>query len=212
MSKITTVLFDFDGVIADTEKLYDIFWNGVADRRNFGVDNFASRIKGRTLPSIFDQYIPNASQEERNSILKECDEFEEVMDFEEVAGSLAFVAELKKRGYKVGMVTSSGDVKMARAFRKMNLAPLFDTLVTANRITQGKPHPMGYLLAAEDLGAKPEECVVFEDAFSGIQAGTAAGMRVIGLSTTNPKESLEDKVHGVIPNFIDIEGVISLLA
>ena len=60
---------------------------------------------------------------------------------------------------------------------------------------------MCYLLAAKDLNVSPADCIVFEDSFAGIQAGTSAGMRVIGLTTTNPKESLKDKVYEVIPNF-----------
>ena len=68
-------------------------------------------------------------------------------------------------------------------------------------ITQGKPDPMCYLLAAKDLNVSPEDCIVFEDSFNGIQSGKDAGMRVIGLSTTNPAESLRDKVYEVIPNF-----------
>jgi len=78
---------------------------------------------------------------------------------------------------------------------------LFETVVCADRITKGKPDPMCYLLAAADLGVSPEDCIVFEDSFYGIQSGTNAGMRVVGLSTTNPVETLIDKVHTVVPNF-----------
>ena len=88
-----------------------------------------------------------------------------------------------------------------RAFGLLHLDNLFDTLVTADRITQGKPDPMCYLLAAKDLNVSPEDCIVLEDSFNGIQSGKDAGMRVIGLSTTNPAESLRDKVYEVIPNF-----------
>ena len=63
---------------------------------------------------------------------------------------------------------------------------------------------MCYLLAASDLHVSPTDCLVFEDSFAGIQAGTNAGMRVIGLSTTNSEESLKDKVHHIIPNFQNI--------
>ena len=90
---------------------------------------------------------------------------------------------------------------MKRAFGLLHLDNLFDTLVTADRITQGKPDPMCYLLAAKDLNVSPEDCIVFEDSFNGTQSGKDAGMRVIGLSTTNPAESLRDQVYEVIPNF-----------
>jgi beta-phosphoglucomutase-like phosphatase (HAD superfamily) len=60
---------------------------------------------------------------------------------------------------------------------------------------------MCYLLAANDLNTLPENCYVFEDSFNGIAAGNAAGMKVIGLSTSNPAESIRDKALKVIPDF-----------
>ena len=65
--------------------------------------------------------------------------------------------------------------------------------MSADRITKGKPDPMCYLLAASDLHVSPSDSLVFEDSFAGIQAGTNAGMRVIGLSTTNSEESLKEQ-------------------
>jgi beta-phosphoglucomutase-like phosphatase (HAD superfamily) len=60
---------------------------------------------------------------------------------------------------------------------------------------------MCYLLAAKDLNVLPENCLVFEDSFNGIASGNAAGMKVIGLSTTNSAESIRNKVVKVIPDF-----------
>ena len=116
-------------------------------------------------------------------------------------GSIEFIRMLKEHGVQIGLITSTDNAKVKRAFGLLHLDNLFDTLVTADRITQGKPDPMCYLLAAKDLNVSPEDCIVFEDSFNGIQSGKDAGMRVIGLSTTNPAESLRDKVYEVIPNF-----------
>ena len=116
-------------------------------------------------------------------------------------GSIEFIRMLKEHGVQIGLVTSSDNAKVKRAFGLLHLDNPFDTLVTADRITQGKPDPMCYLLAAKDLNVSPEDCIVFEDSFNGIQSGKDAGMRVIGLSTTNPAESLRDQVYEVIPNF-----------
>ena len=80
---------------------------------------------------------------------------------------------------------------------------LFDTIVSAERVEYGKPNPECYLLAAKDLNVKPENCIVFEDSFAGIEAGNAAGMVVVGLATTNPANMLEDKTVKVIPDFSD---------
>ena len=134
-------------------------------------------------------------------VTRESTEYEKTMPLPPMAGSIEFIRMLKEHAVQIGLVTSSDKAKGKRAFGILHLDNLCDTLVTADRITQGKPDPMCYLLAAKDLNVSPEDCIVFEDSFNGIQSGKDAGMRVIGLSTTNPAESLRDKVYEVIPNF-----------
>lgn len=199
--RVKTALFDFDGVVVDTEPIYDIFWNEAGKRYGLGIDNFAAVIKGTTLPYIMDKYFSDRSEEFRQMVVKESTEYESTMPLPAMPGSMEFLHMLKDKGVQIGLVTSSDDSKIARAFKLHHLENMFDTVVTADRITRGKPDPMCYLLAASDLGVSPADCLVFEDSFAGIQAGTDAGMRVIGLSTTNPVESLKDKVYEVIPNF-----------
>ena len=199
--KLKTALFDFDGVIVDTEPIYDIFWNEAGERYGTGIDNFAAVIKGTTLPYIMEKYFSDRPEEFRQMVIKESTEYESTMPLPAMPGSLEFLHLLKEQGVQMGLVTSSDNSKVERAFKLHHLEGMFDTIVTADRITRGKPDPMCYLLAANDLGVSPSDCLVFEDSFAGIQAGTAAGMRVIGLSTTNPDESLKDKVYEVIPNF-----------
>lgn len=202
--KLKTALFDFDGVIVDTEPIYDIFWNEASLRYNLGIDNFAEIIKGTTLPSILQTYFSAHTEEFRQMVVQECTAYESDMPIPPMPGSIEFLHLLKKQGVRIGLVTSSDNVKVERASRLLHLENLFDTIVTADRITEGKPAPMCYLLAASDLQVAPEDCLVFEDSFAGIEAGSRAGMRVIGLSTTNSPESLKDKVHQVIPNFTKI--------
>lgn len=201
MEKMKTALFDFDGVIVDTEPIYDLFWNDAAIRYELGIENFAHKIKGTTLPHILEKYFSGYSEEFRQKVVRESTEYEKEMPFPPMPGSIEFLQMLKAHGVKTGLVTSSDDTKIERAFRLLPLGNLFDTVVTADRITKGKPDPMCYRLAASDLKEDPADCLVFEDSFAGIQAGNAAGMRVIGLSTTNPADALKDKVFAVIPNF-----------
>ncbi|HAD00714.1 MAG: HAD family phosphatase [Parabacteroides sp.] len=203
MNKQKYVLFDFDGVLVNTEPIYDIFWNEAGVRYGLG-ENFASKIKGTTMPYVMETYFSDASEETKASVLQESNEFEKQMDFPTIDGALDFVYNVKKEGFKVGLVTSSQDFKMERAFSILSLNNVFDTIVTADRITKGKPDPMCYLLAANDWNAKPENCIVFEDSFAGIKAATLAGMRVIGVSSTIPAEELSDKVHDVIPDFSSV--------
>ena len=79
--------------------------------------------------------------------------------------------------------------------------------------TRSKPAPDCFLLGAEVFETVPANCVVFEDSFHGLQAGTSAQMAVVGLSTTNPAEAIKDKCNQVIPDFTGFtyKDMISLL-
>ncbi len=201
MKQLKTALFDFDGVIADTESIYDTFWDEMGLRYQVPYEHFAHIIKGTTVFQIIDKYFSKFPKETQTKIIKESNEFDYTMPIPPLPGSVKFVKELKKNGVKIGLVTSSDNKKMVRALQLLDLTDTFDTLVTSNRITRSKPDPMCFLLGASDLKTEPAQCLVFEDSLAGIEAGNRAGMRVIGLSTTNPAEAIRDKVYTVIPNF-----------
>ena len=194
-------LFDFDGTLVDTEPIYDIFWNKKAAEYRLGIDNFAARIKGTTMPDILKTYFSHFTEAQRQQLIDEALAYEAEMDFPVFPGALDFVRMLKREGMSLGLVTSSEGWKIERAFGLLGLNGVFDTVVTADRITHGKPDPMCYRLALADLQLQPADAIAFEDALAGIQAATGAGLRVIGLSTTNQAEALRDKVYAVIPGF-----------
>lgn len=203
MKHKTAYLFDMDGVIIDTEPQYDIFWRKTAGQYRLGIENFEKIIKGTILPTILATYFAHFPEETHKTIAAAVQAFEMEMDIIPVPGVLAFLENTKKAGIPMGLVTSSDDRKIDYVFSRLPIRPYFDTLVSAGRITRGKPDPMCYLLAAQDVGVSPENCYVFEDSFNGIQAGNAAGMNVIGLSTTNPAESIMADCVLVIPDFED---------
>lgn len=208
-----SVLLDMDGVMLNTEPLYDKFWEEAAVRYNISIPNFARVIKGTTLPNILKQYFSEYSQEEINQLIKDVDDCEANMIFDEIPGSIDFVKTLKEAGVKVGLVTSSTSRKMVEVNKQREFDLLFDTIITAEHVTHGKPNPECFLIGARNLGGDPKNCFVFEDSHAGIQAGTAAGMRVIGLSTTLGEEAIKDKCLKVIPDFknITIEDLKQLL-
>lgn len=201
MGKITCVLFDMDGVMLDTEPQYDKFWKHASERYNIGISDFEKKIKGTTLPNILKKYFSEYTQSEVDALVEELDRFESEMVYPEIAGSIDFVKKLKTAGYKVGLVTSSTETKLVGVNKAHRFDELFDTVVSAARVKNGKPNPDCYLLAAKDLGVEPQNCVVFEDSFAGIDAATAAGMPVVGLATTNSAELLENKCVKIINHF-----------
>lgn len=79
-----------------------------------------------------------------------------------------------------------GGEERKAGFRDLGLGDVFKTAVTAEHVKRGKPAPDVFLEVANRLGAIPERCVVFEDAPAGVEAGRAAGMKVVGVTTTHP--------------------------
>ena len=201
--KTIAALFDFDGVVVDTEPQYSLFWDEKGKKYHPEIPEFGHHIKGQTLIQIYSQFFlqPEGLQSE---ITRELLDYETRMSFEFIPGVVDFMKELRLKGVKIAIVTSSNDQKMANAHRALpELKSMVDYIVTADKVSHSKPHPECFLLGAESVQVPVENCVVFEDSFHGIESGRRAGMKVIGLATTNPASSIEDKVSLVIPDFVD---------
>lgn len=201
--KPIAALFDFDGVVVDTEPQYTLFWDEKGKKFHPEIPDFGHHIKGQTLIQIYKQYFrqPEGLQDE---ITRQLLDYELTMHFEYIDGVVDFMKELREKGVKLAIVTSSNDAKMANAYREHpELKSMVDYIVTADRVTHSKPHPECFLLGAEMLGVEKDDCIVFEDSFHGIEAGTRAGMKVIGLATTNSAEAIAAKCALVIPDFTD---------
>ncbi|MGL4852138.1 MAG: HAD family hydrolase [Phocaeicola sp.] len=201
--KRVAALFDFDGVVVDTEGQYTNFWDKQGMRFIPNMVDFGRIIKGQTLNQIYDGYF-KGMQKEQQEITKALNLFEENMTFEYIPGVVDFMKELRVKGVKIAIVTSSNNMKMEKAYAAHpELKGLVDAIFTADNFTQSKPNPECFLLAAKQFGVEPAECVVFEDSFHGLEAGRRAGMYVVGLSTTNSESDILDKCNRVIPHFVN---------
>ena len=198
----------------DTESQYSIFWNGVGKKYHPEYEEFGKIIKGQTLRQIYDRYFAGM-EKEQEEITEALNRFEAQMKYDYIPGVTDFMRELHAHGVKIAIVTSSNEQKMANVYAvHPELKDLVDRILTAEMFTRSKPAPDCFLLGAEVFDTVPENCVVFEDSFHGLEAGNAAGMTVIGLSTTNPAEAIQDKCRLVISDFtsFDYEKMRSLLA
>ena len=197
------VLFDFDGVIADTESQYTYFWNKMG-MDYLGLEEFGHTIKGQTLVQIFGKFF-NGMVKEQEEIVPQLNAFEQNMSYDYIPGALEFMQELKKRGIRSAIVTSSNDIKMSNAYAAHpELHDLVDAVLTSEHFSKSKPDPECFLKGMEVLGATPQETIVFEDSFHGITAGRASGAKVIGLATTNKREALTPLCDMVIDDFTQI--------
>lgn len=200
MNSFKIALFDLDGTVFDTEKQYSIFWGNIGQRYHPEIENFDKIIKGTTLVQIYDRYF--ADLQLQQTITCELDEWEKHMKYEFVPGVKEFIADIKKHGVKCAVVTSSNEKKMQSVRASVpEFSEMFDRVLTAEMFAASKPNPDCYLLGAEVFGVGVGDCIVFEDAFTGIEAGMRAGMFTVGLATTNPREAIEGKCHVVFDDF-----------
>lgn len=213
-TKCIAALFDFDGVVMDTETQYSLFWNKIGKQYFPQIEEFGRIIKGQTLVNIYAKYFAGMEKEQQD-ITARLNQFEKDMAYEYIPGVVDFMKDLSAHGVKMAIVTSSNDLKMANVYKAHpELKELVDRILTAEMFTRSKPAPDCFLLGAEVFGTVPQNCVVFEDSFHGLEAGNAAGMAVVGLCTTNPKEAIADKCKLVMPDFtaFSFEKMKALLA
>ena len=196
------VLFDFDGVVMDTETQYSRFWHQIGVEY-LGMDNLEGQIKGQTLTYIYNTFF-DSLRDKQPEITARLNRFEQEMSYDYVPGLPQFVAELRGKGVRTAVVTSSNEQKMSAVYRvHPEVREWFDRILTADMFSRSKPAPDCFLMGMELLGATPQTTYVFEDSFNGLKAGMASGSTVIGLATTNDRHSISPLCHCVIDDFQD---------
>lgn len=196
-------LFDFDGVLMDTEAQYTRFWDETG-RKFVDMDGFGSMIKGQTLVQIFGKYFADRTEEELRAVEEAINEYERNMTYEFIPGARGFLNELRQAGIPTAIVTSSNNQKMSQVYKAHpDLHTLVDAILTSEHFSKSKPDPECFQKGMEMLGGTPESTVVFEDSIHGITAGRDAGAYVVGLATTNKREVIEPLCDMVIDNFSD---------
>ncbi len=205
------LLFDFDGVVVDSEKYYTVFWNGIG-RELLEIDDFGKLAKGSTLKRILETYLSEC-RDAWDDVVERLDCLEENMSYDYIPGVVEFVEEARRRGYRAALVTSSNLPKMRRVYAKRpEILSLFDAILTSEDFAASKPDPDCFLKGMARFGADAAHSVVFEDSVNGLMAGKASGALVIGLTTTNPVEVVREYSALQIPDFTDAEGIFRFIA
>ena len=198
-------LFDMDGTLLNSIAAAERIWTRWALRHGVDVATFLPTIHGvRAIDTIARQQLPGVdAQAEAERITRE--EIEDVEGVVQVPGALAFLESLPPERWAI--VTSA---PMALALRRMEAAgiPRPGVMVTAEDVSDGKPNPTCYRLAAERLHVAPQECLVFEDAEAGIRAGEAAGadVMVVTATHTHPVVSHHPQIKDYRGLAIEVDG------
>lgn len=205
---IRAAIFDLDGVIVDTAHYHYIAWKRLASELNVNLTiDQNERLKGvsrmRSLEIILELGNLSFSEEEKEKLATRKNDWfveyiESIRPQEIFPGVKEFILELKDKGIKVALASSSKNAK--RVVELLEVNNLFETIVDGTMITHTKPHPEIFLLAASRLGVPPAECVVLEDAEAGVAAAIAAGMKCVGIGSV---EQL-GKADKVVTNTADL--------
>jgi sugar-phosphatase len=179
------ILSDLDGVLVDSHASIMRAWHWWGARHGVEADVIAAIEHGRPSGEVIAALVPSldALAESRAIDLRQAGDVDDVV-------ALPGAHELFAGHDPVAVVTSCTDT-LARARLRAAGLPVPAVLVTVDRLSRGKPDPEGYLLAARELGFDPADCIVFEDAPAGADAGRAAGMHVVGITTTHDPAELD---------------------
>ena len=176
-------IFDMDGLLLDSERLYQRCWHQLARDRGLTLpSDFAIRITGSgpeqsrlVLNSCFPEDDPQALARECVSMVVEL----EKTDLQLKPGTPDLLPALKKAGYRLAVASSSPRDMVLTNLGRTGIDGYFDVVVTGSEVSRGKPDPDIFLLAAERLALSPGECYVLEDSPNGLLAARAAGCRPV---------------------------------
>lgn len=204
-------LFDMDGVIVPNAPYHMSAWFVFAEYHHIILteDDYLQHMNGHiakdSLEFIFNRTLMSDDikrfTNEKETIYRDLYRDDQAP----TPGLISFLDDLKVHQVRRAVGTSAPASNVDFTLDGLHIRAYFDTIVDASMVQHGKPDPEIYLKAAEHLGVPPARCVVFEDAFAGIEAGLRGGMKVIALATTHTRAELADKgAHLIVDDFTRI--------
>ena len=207
-------IFDMDGLLFDTERMYRDSWKQSAQQ--FGLvhnPDFPRAVCGSSgahMREIILQYYPqvDAKAFADDCILRVERELETHVP--EKTGVRDILQYFKQHGVRVAVESSSKRATVLHNLKQADILSYFDAVVSGDQVTHGKPAPDIFLLTAQQIGCEPENCYVFEDGTNGIRAGAAAGCTTIMIpDLTPPNAQLEQLCAGIYPSLSDAMNAIA---
>lgn len=211
LTEMKGAVFDLDGVLVNTAKYHYLAWKRLAKQLGFEFsekDN--ERLKGvsrmRSLEILLEVgglTFPD-DEKERLAAIKNSwyvEYIEKIDESELLPGAVEYLQELKNTGVKVALGSGSKNARVI--LKNTRIVDVFDAVIDGNRVTKAKPDPQVFLLAAEELGLPPRDCVVFEDAEAGIEAAKSAGMRCVAIGsrdTLSGADAYSTGLNGILNN------------
>ncbi len=185
------LLFDLDGVIVDTAKYHYIAWKEIAEELGINfTEEDNERLKGVSRVRSFEIIleIGNCTMPEEEQEFYRTKKNEVYLSYilkmeedEILPGVRKFLIDVKKKGYRIALGSASKNSRVI--LDRLHLTDLFDAIVDGTKVAKAKPDPEVFLRGAKELGLEAGECIVFEDAFAGIEAAHAGNMKAVGIGS-----------------------------
>lgn len=194
----STILFDMDGTLFDTETIYHAGWNSA------GIpDSLYRQFIGRDRPHIYDlirihtQLDPSEVQAAKDAYVRKALESNVIPMKPHLIETLEW---LRQNGYRCCIATSSAAQVAERYLSATGTGQYFEQIVSGNLLPHGKPSPDIYLLAAQKMSSAADSCVVVEDSYNGVRSGHAAGMVTVMIPDEIPPDDEMRRIADVILN------------
>ena len=215
MKNMNSAIFDMDGVIFDTERLYMRCCVEVGEKIGLeNVEEVCKKCIGITS-AVTDQIMRESFGEGFSVDDYKGDVYKLFLKYfkdgkEYIKEGVGEILEyLKSNGFKVALASSTKKEDVTRELKEAGLIDYFDELVCGDMVSKSKPEPDIFLEAARRINSTPEECVVLEDSFNGIRAAYSAGMRAIMIpDLLEPDDEMREKAWQIVPTLVEAKRLI----
>jgi beta-phosphoglucomutase len=196
MKKEIAVIFDMDGVIVHTNPYHSKAFRAFFLARNLEPtdEDFARHMFGKSNSYILSHFLDRTIEGDELRLMEDEKEslFREIYEpfIDPIAGITSFIEDLYQHGVKLGVATSAPVANLDLILGKIDIRGKMGSILASEDVKKHKPDPEVYLTSAMNLGVAPDQCIVFEDSFSGVSAALNAGMKVVGVLTSHTQEEL----------------------
>lgn len=194
VSRKEAVIWDMDGVIADTAPHHFKAWQQVFKKRDmdFTEADF-QRNFGQRNDTIIRNVLGDIAQSEVDAIAGEKEKsFRQIVrhNIKPLPGAIELIKSLREHGFRLALASSAPMENIQLVLGGLGISNCFQAIVWGREVKEGKPSPQGFLLAAKKLGVAPGNCIVIEDAIAGVTAAKRAGMHCLAVTNTHPRAKL----------------------
>lgn len=209
------MIFDMDGVVVDNHRYHFAAWMMFAEKYKFELNReiYREKYNGKTNADLFRMIFGQISEEEINRYADEKESLYQKLYSENMkahTGLIDFLDYLQKKKMKIALGTSAPTMNVDFTLDTLKLRKYFEVIVDGSQVERGKPDPQVYQLCAMKLGLEPKECVVFEDALLGLEAGERAGCKIVAVATSHEAYELKQKTDLIIHDFTEARSLLKL--